>query len=335
MKIPLSRPLTAALTSTALLALTACGATVDNSAEGTEITTHSCGVEQKYPRPQRPVAYDVSSIEKMFSLGLAEQMRGIVLPKTIKSAIDKSPYKEDYAKVDMLSDDVLSQEVLVNAQADWAMAGWQGGFSQERGVTPESLQKVGINSYLQEETCFDYDAAGRDAEKDPIAAMYKDIEHLGEIFQVEDRAGSVVAGLKKREQALLKNTKEFTPRPRVFIYDSGTDSPYTAGKHTALNSVVELAGGKSVTADVNARFTSVGWEPVVKAEPEEIVVIDYNKQPVEEKIRFLTQESPLKNSPAVRAGRIHVIDYGEAVSSPRNIDAAESLSHKFSQPRKG
>jgi len=35
------------------------------------------------------------------------------------------------------------------------LAGWNSGFSEERGITPALLDKVGIASYLHTETCWD------------------------------------------------------------------------------------------------------------------------------------------------------------------------------------
>ena len=200
-------------------ALVACGAEVENKTEGEQVTVHNCGIEQKYPKPTKPVAYDVSTIEKMFSLGLADQMRGIVMPKTVKSVIPKSPYKADYDKVETLSDDVLGQETLVNAKADWVFAGWQAGFSPERGITPESLKKIGINSYQQEETCFNYEG-GKKENLDPLQAMYRDMDNLGDIFNVKDRSNKLVADLKAREKTLRDKTAS-AHKPRVFAYDSG------------------------------------------------------------------------------------------------------------------
>ncbi|WP_269927791.1 ABC transporter substrate-binding protein [Kocuria massiliensis] len=317
---------TASLTAVSvvgLLLVSGCGANVaseDSHQHRTSIT--NCGRTTSYPTPQRPVAYDVSAIEKMFSLGLADSMRGIVLPKTVSSVIDKSPYRDDYAKTETISDTVLGQEAVVAGKADWVFAGWQAGFSEERGVTPDSLQKVGINSYMQNETCFNYGEGSADT--DPLEATYHDLTDLGQIFGVEDRAEHLVGDLRERQKALREAPRPHTPS-NVFVYDSGTTEPYTAGRRTAMTSIVDLAGATSVTGDVDARWDTVGWEPVVKSEPRAIVVVDYNKQPVEEKIDYLTTQSPLKDSPAVRDGNIYVMDYGEAISSPRNIEAAEKL----------
>ncbi|MFI8596409.1 ABC transporter substrate-binding protein [Rothia koreensis] len=306
------------------LLLSGCGASVEEDGSGApKKSVTNCGQTTSYPSPGKAVAYDVSAIEKMFSLGLADRMRGIVLPKTVSSVIDKSPYRDDYQKVETISDSVLSQESLVSASADWVFAGWQAGFSEERGVTPDSLAKVGINAYMQNETCYNYKSDTSAPE--PIDATIQDLKDLGTIFDVQDRADALVSDLEQRRKKLAED-----PRPedqsRVFVYDSGTSEPYTAGKRTATNSVVELAGARSVTSDVDARWDTVGWESVVTADPQAIVVVDYNKQPVEDKIDYLKNESPIKDSPAVREDNVYVMDYGEAVAGPRNIEAAEKLS---------
>lgn len=114
---------------TATASLSACGAKVEATDEAKNTTVVNCGIEQSYPSPQNAVAYD-TAIEAVFSLGLADRMRGIVMPRSINSVIANSPYKADYEKVETLSDDVLSQETLVNAGADWAYAGWRAGFAQ-------------------------------------------------------------------------------------------------------------------------------------------------------------------------------------------------------------
>ncbi|WP_238650914.1 ABC transporter substrate-binding protein [Kocuria sp. HSID16901] len=318
------RPALAAVGLVGMLLVSGCGANVAaDSPKEDKTSVTNCGRTTTYATPKNPVAYDVSAIEKMFSLGLSDSMRGIVLPATVSSVIDKSPYKEDYSKTDTISDTVLGQEAVVSAKADWVFAGWQAGFSEERGVTPDSLEKVGINSFMQNETCFNY--KNNKSDIDPVDATYQDLNDLGKIFKVEDRATHLVDDLKKRQKALKD-----APRPKtlsnVFVYDSGTKEPYTAGRRTALNSVIDLAGARSVTGDLDARWTTVGWEPVVKSEPQAIVVVDYNKQPVQEKIQYLKTQSPLKDSPAVRNDNIYIMDYGEAISSPRNMEAAEKLS---------
>ncbi|PXY30773.1 ABC transporter substrate-binding protein [Prauserella flavalba] len=307
------------------LLVTACGADVAPQAQQgpKPVTIENCGERITYPRPERAVAYDMSSTEKMFALGLADRMRGIVMPSTADPAVERSPYLEDYRSVETLSTDVLSFETVVAAEADWVLAGWNSGFSEERGITPARLDEVGIRSYQHTESCFNY--GDRPVKVPPLEALYTDLRQIGQIFGVSGKAERLVADLQARASTLEENRPQGEPA-RVFIYDSGTDQPFTSGGQGAPDVIVSLAGGRNIFGDLAERWTTVGWEPVVEAQPEVIAVVDYGDQPVQEKIAFLKSFPPLADSPAVRNDRFHVLDYGEAVSGPRNLDAAEKLA---------
>lgn len=304
---------------------TACGADVEQQAQQgpRPVTINNCGERITYPQPQRAVAYDMSSTEKMFALGLADRMRGIVMPSTADPAVERSPYRDDYHSVETLSTDVLGFETVVDAKADWVLAGWNSGFSEERGITPRRLADVGIRSYQHTESCFNY--GDNPVQIPPLEALYTDLRQIGRIFHVEDRANRLITELKERASTVERNRPDGKPA-RVFIYDSGTDQPFTSGAQAAPDAIVSLAGGRNIMGELNQRWTTVGWESVVKAQPEVIAVVDYGDQPIEDKIAFLKSFPPLAETPAVRNDRFHILDYGEAVSGPRNIDAAEKLA---------
>ncbi|ARQ68804.1 ABC transporter substrate-binding protein [Streptomyces marincola] len=312
-----------ALAASGLL-LTACGADVepgDGPDSGTT-TVARCGEEVEYRLPQRAVVYEGGSADKMFVLGLTDHVRGYVMPPA-NPPVEESPWAEEYAEVDMLSDDLLNRELVVDAEADFVVAGWRSGFSDERGITPEILDGLGIQSFMHSETCYNY--PGHPVEFDPFEGLYRDLELLGEIFGVEDRATEVVAGLRERVAAVEESVPE-GPRPRVFVYDSGTDQPFTSGNQAPPDEIISIAGGENVFSDLTERWTSVGWEAVVRAEPDVIVVLEYQDRPAEEKIEFLRTSPVTRDLPAVRAGNFHILDYNEAISGPRIVDGAEGLA---------
>ncbi len=308
----------------AVLLLSACGAQVEaGPAAPAQATVTNCGAQVAFPAPRRPVAYDVSGAEKMFALGLAGRMRGYVMNSLGDPSIAGSPWKDDYAKVERLGTSRVTREILIDAKADWVIAGWNSGFSEERGITPKLLDQVGIRSYLHTETCWEYPAAK--AEVTPLEALYTDLRNLGDIFGVRQRADELVTELKGRIDKVRAGVPK-TPPAKVFVYDSGTDQPFTAGKHAAPTDIVDAAGGTNVFRDLQDGWGSVGWEAVVKAEPEVIVVVDYADQPAMDKIAFVKSAPQLKNTPAVRDNRFHVVSYGDLVSGPRNAQGAESLA---------
>ncbi|MCE7002628.1 ABC transporter substrate-binding protein [Kibdelosporangium philippinense] len=288
------------------------------------VTITNCGQEISYPAPQRPVAYDVSGTEKMFSLGLADRMRGYVMNKLGDPAIAGSPWKDDYTKVQRLGTSRITREIVVDAKADWVIAGWGSGFSEERGITPQLLDQVGIRSYLHTETCWNF--GDKKTTVPPLEALYADLANLGKIFKVEQRATDLVADLKNRVAKVQQSIPANVRPAKVFVYDSGTDQPFTAGKHAAPTDIIATAGGRNALGDLEKGWTSVGWEPVVQAAPDVIVIIDYADQPAADKQKFLEAHPALQAVPAVQQKRFFVMSYGDAVSGPRNVKGAEDFA---------
>lgn len=159
----------------------------------------------------------------------------------------------------------------------------------------------------------------------PLGSVYVDLTNLGKIFGVEQRAETLVAELRGRIDKLEQSHPGGAEPARVFVYDSGTDQPFTSGKYASPNDIIAAAGGRNVLDTVEKDFTTVGWEPVAAADPEVIIIIDYADQPAADKQAFLESFPALRSEPAVQQDRYFVLSYGEAVSGPRNVTAAEQF----------
>ncbi|MER7056515.1 MULTISPECIES: ABC transporter substrate-binding protein [unclassified Streptomyces] len=307
----------------AALVLSGCGAEVESDAkESGKVTVKRCGEPVEYTVPERAVAYEGGSADKLFALGLTEHVHGYVMPPA-NPPVSESPWASEYAKVKMLSDDLLNKEVVVEAKSDFVVAGWNSGFKDERGITPEILDKLGIQSFMHTESCFNY--PGHPEKMSPFEALYTDIERLGKIFQVEEKATEVVGGLKERVAEVKTQAPAGDPVP-VFLYDSGTDQPFTAGNQVPPNDIIKTAGGKNVFDGLDERWTQVNWESVAETEPEVIVILDYGDLPAEKKIDFLKQSPHTRELPAVKKNNFFVLDYNEGISGPRNIDGLEKFA---------
>ncbi|ASO21032.1 iron complex transport system substrate-binding protein [Actinoalloteichus hoggarensis] len=308
-----------------VLAVSACGAEVAPQAvdDADLVTIENCGRETTYPRPERPVVYEGGGAEKLFVLGVTDEIRGWIATPTNDPAIERSPYREQFEQIERLSNDLLNREIVVDAGADWVFAGWNSGFSEERGITPQLLDDLGIDSYMHTESCYNYGDGAVDVT--PLEGLYIDLTDLGEIFGVQDRAAEVVAELRDRVAAVEEDHPEGEPA-EVFVYDSGTDQPFTAAAHAPPNDIISVAGGRNILADLDERWTSIGWEAVIEAQPEVIVIIDYGDLPAEDKIDFLRSHPALESVPAVRDEHFYVLDYGEAISGPRIVDGAEKFA---------
>ncbi|XTZ14501.1 ABC transporter substrate-binding protein [Micromonospora echinospora] len=316
----LTRRTAALLLAASLLA--GCGAKVDDSGDDARrVTVQRCGEQVEYTTPQRAVVYEGGSADKMFALGLTDHVHGYVMPPA-NPPVTSSPWAAEYAKVKFLSDDLLNKELVVDAKADFVVAGWNSGFSDKRGITPEILDGLGIQSFIHTESCFNY--PGFPERTTPFEGLYADLDRLGRIFGVEERADKLVQDYRRRVDAV----KAQAPADRlpVFLYDSGTDQPFTAGRQVPPNDIISLAGGRNIFEQLDARWSQVGWEAVVQGRPEIIIILDYGDKPAQEKIDFLKASPKTKSLPAVVNDRFFILDYNEGISSPRNIDGLEKFA---------
>ena len=307
------------------IAALAFGATAA-SATDFPVTVESCGQPLTFDAaPARAVSNDVNLTEMMLALGLTDRMAGYTgvsgwykLDEALRSAAENLPE---------LTPDYPTKEVLLGADADLYFAGWNYGMRVGGEVTPETLAPFGIPVYALTESCIHI-------MKKPKASMddlYVDLVNLGRIFGVEERATALVDGYRKELQSLAASLPDDQVPPKVFVYDSGEDKPFTAGGYAMPTALIEAAGGANIMEDVETSWVSVGWEPVIERAPDIIVIVNYGDVTPEQKIAFMKDNPAFKDIPAVRNDRFVVLEYVEATPGPRNIDAVKKLAAFFRQ----
>ncbi|MFK8911606.1 ABC transporter substrate-binding protein, partial [Streptomyces sp. YS-3] len=306
---------------------TGCGATVESSGDtgSSAITLTNCGRRMTYDKvPERVVTNDVGITELMFALGLEDRMAGFAMPDD-RGKVSELPWKGGYDKVKWLSRDQLTKENALDARADLVFAGWNYGFREDGGFTPEALKKLGIPTYILTESCHNGRTASSRGIMPPLDALYTDLTNLGRLFGVEERAAALVRDFKKQIAEVRARAPKGADRPSVFLYDSGRSTPFTSGRYAAPEQIITEAGGVNVMHDVADSWTTVGWESVVERNPDTIVICDYGDVSAEEKKKFLLSYAPLRNVAAVKHRRIFVLDYADLVESPRNPSAIARL----------
>ncbi|WP_328883322.1 ABC transporter substrate-binding protein [Streptomyces sp. NBC_00299] len=308
-------------------AATGCGANVESStdAKSASVTLTNCGRKVTYDKvPERVVTNDVGITELMFALGLEDRMAGFAMPDD-KGDLSSVPWKGGYDKVRWLSKDQLTKENVVDARADLVFAGWNYGFREDGGFTPDALKKLGIPSYVLTESCHNGRTETARGIMPPLDALYADLTNLGKLFGVEKRAATLIAGFKRQIADVRAKAPEPADRPKVFLYDSGQDQPFTSGRYAAPEQIISEAGGVNVMHDLEDSWTTVGWETVVERDPDVIVICDYGDVSAEQKRKFLLSYAPLRNVSAVKHKKIFVLDYVDLVESPRNPSAVDRL----------
>jgi len=157
--------------------------------------------------------------------------------------------------------------------------------------------------------------------------LYTDLINLGVIFEQQGRAKHLVEQLKATidQLSVRKDSK-----PRVFLFDSGFDTPFTSGLYAMPQAMIEAAGGEHIFSDLKASWTRVSWEAVINKNPEVIIIVDYGKVSAQEKMHFLMNESVLSDIDAVKNQRFIVLTYNEVTPSIQAVSATERL-HDFIQ----
>lgn len=288
-----------------------------------ETTVQSCNRTVSFDAPpQRAVSNDVNLTEMMLVLGLEDHMVGYTgisgwktLDENMRSGVEQLPE---------LSAKYPSKEVLVGADADFFFAGWNYGMKVGGEVTPETLALFGIKVYELTESCTHI----MDKDKASIEDMYTDLMNLGRIFGVEDRASELVGGYRADLASFTEGLHAGDPL-RVFVYDSGEDTPFTAGRYAMPTALIEAAGGVNIMDDFEKSWATVTWEEVVERNPEIIVIVNYGDVTAEQKRAFMMSNPAFAALDAVKNDRFVTLEYVEATPGPRNIQAIKTLAEGF------
>ena len=289
-----------------------------------EATVQSCNRTVTFENPpERAVSNDVNLTEMMLVLGLADQMvgyTGISGWKTLDAEM-RSGVKE----LPELSAKYPTKEVLVGADADFFFAGWNYGMKVGGEVTPETLELFGIKVYELTESCSHI----MDKDKASLKDMYADILNLGKIFGVKSRAEALVESYKSELESFKAKLMNIDEGLRVFVYDSGEDAPFTAGRYGMPTALIEAAGGQNIMDDFNKSWGTVTWEEVVDRDPQVVVIVNYGDVTAEQKREYMMSNPAFKNISAVKNNRFVTLEYVEATPGPRNIKAVKNLADAF------
>ncbi|WP_103258573.1 ABC transporter substrate-binding protein [Tabrizicola aquatica] len=287
------------------------------------VTVPSCNRTVTFDAPPaRAIANDVNLIEMMLALGLRDHMVGYTGVSGWKTLDEE--LRAGIAELPELSAQYPTREVLVGAEPDFFFAGWNYGMKVGGEVTPETLEPLGIKTYELTESCIFVGPKAKSSMQD----MYADLLNLGIIFGIEDRAKELVAGYEARLAEITAAVDRTTPL-RVFVYDSGEETPFTAGAYAMPTALIEAAGGRNIMDDLDKSWATVAWEPVVERNPEVIVIVNYGDVTADQKIAFLEANPAFANVDAVKNDRYVVLEYVEATPGPRNIRAVEKLVAGF------
>jgi cobalamin transport system substrate-binding protein len=250
--------------------------------------------------PQRIISMAPSNTEILFAIGAGAQVVGrdtlSDFPEEAKSATDIGSTFE-----------ALNTELIVSLKPDLVLAAEVN--------TPEQvkqLEDLGLTVYYL---------------KNPatLEEMYGKLELVAQMTGHKEEAAALIESLKARVAAVDEKIAPISSRPGVFYEMDGTDpsKPYTAGKGTFINQLIDRAGGHNIASDLEG-YPQLSLEQVVAADPAFIILGDARYGVTPESI---AERPGWENLSAVQNGQ--VVPFNDDLVSrpgPRLVDALEELA---------
>jgi len=328
-RVPARRLVVPIAVLASVAALSACssgaGATAVTSANPstasafTPMTLDNCGTPVIVAAPPaRVVTIKSTSTEMLLALGLQDSIVG--------TAFADGPVPDTYtdvaAKLPVLSDQVPGREALLAAAPDFVYGGWESNFSADGAGDRTALTALGITTYVSPAAC--KDAAHK---PDPLTFddVFGEIREIANVFGVPARADALIATQRAQLAAV---TPPATPTTALW-YSSGSDTPYVGAGIGAPEMVMDAVGLTNIFAGVHDTWSSVGWEEVVAADPDVIVLVDATWNTAAKKISMLESNPATSQLTAVREHRYLTIPFPAAEAGVRSADAVTSLAHQL------
>ena len=287
-----------------------------------DVTVQNCGEDLTFATtPERLVVHDMNMTEMAFALGLQDRIVGLT---GITGWYKTSPtFDADRGSIPELAPKYPTVENLLAASPDLFFAGWYYGMKPGGEVTPDTLEPFGIKTMVLTESCIhlhkDRPAASMDL-------LFDDVLRLGQVMDVSAKAEELVAGWRTQLAEIEAATAD-TDRPRVFLLDGPADAPFTAGKYAIPDAMITVAGGQNVTQDMDTSWGRTSWETVAAANPEFLVLLDYQTgNGAADTFAFLKEHPVMSQTDAVKNERWIGLRYEELTPGPANISAIEKMA---------
>ena len=160
-----------------------------------------------------------------------------------------------------------------------------------------------------------------------IDDIFEDIELLGNVIGIADRAGKLIDDMKADISSITGRVKD-ARRVKVFYVIDATDlnNPWTAGPGSFVDSLISLAGGENIASGAVGAWTQFSIEQIISSDPE-IIILPAAHGTAFVSTGLLEEHPAWRETTAVRQDGIHIID-GDLVDGygPRIVQGLEEMA---------
>ncbi|GLB26166.1 iron ABC transporter substrate-binding protein [Lacrimispora xylanolytica] len=268
--------------------------------------------------PQKVLCCNLYSAENMVMLGLKDYIAGRNVPAS-KAETPLPELADEFAPIPEIE---VSHENAVALEADLVI-GQISSFQESKWGTYDMFGNKGVNCYT---------ITGTLVKDETIEDVYTDIENLGKIFKVEDRASALIDKMKKEItdiQSAVSDIEE-KDKVKVFVMDSFKGNEIYTTSAGLQSNLIELAGGINATRNMaDSRWFNTSVETLVKTNPDIIIFNDYGQQTMEEKMDFMNNNPALADVTAVKNKAYLTVPLVTVMQNIRSASACKSFAEFF------
>lgn len=253
--------------------------------------------------PQRIVVFSPAAVQILFALGVGDRVAGVTRFATFPPVVTKLPDLGGIIDVNYEQLTTLNPDLIIVQASNEELE----KFAQERGI-----------AFLQ-------------LKIETIADVYNACRILSRRLGRSDQGAQLIKRVQ-RELARVRTRLEGVEPRRCFLSIDRRPGELTgllsAGKHTFVSQIVEIAGGRNVFDDLGSNYAVVSKETLLVRAPDVVLELKPGADlSAKDHLALSTDWALLPGLPAVNNGRIHVIDHDASLMpGPRMGEVARQIA---------
>lgn len=266
--------------------------------------------------PERIVGLYQQEAELFAALDLEDKLVGYSM------VIDETPEElaKKLADVPVLAENGYpSKEVLLEKDPDFVI-GSERTFTDNGAGTVQEFDKLNIHAYVTES----------DKPETVENMVYKQIEEIATIFDVEDRGEALIKSLQADIDDITEKVAEVDEPVKVLIMSGGESGSAQVSGGASLDShLIELAGGENIFADQDEYLLEASWEEIIDRNPDVIVTSFCCGTGPEDLEKVLMNNEALKDVTAVKEENFIAAAVEDTTGNVRVVQGLEILAKGF------
>jgi iron complex transport system substrate-binding protein len=201
--------------------------------------------------PQRVISLAPSNTEILYAVGAGSLMVG---------RDDFSNYPEEVVSLPSVGGSMgdYNLEHITSLQPDLVLAAEINPPEQVK-----ALEDIGIQVYYL-------------SNPTDLEGVFQNLLIVGELTGRQSQAAELAASLRARVETVQQKLAGISERPMVFYELDGSEpaKPWTAGKGTFMDLLIQLAGGENIGASMESSWGQLSLEALLLANPDVILLGD-------------------------------------------------------------